>query len=82
MRQPMEVSTRMEPVVQLTASAAGEIQSLLQKAENQGKLFRVYIEQGGCSGMQYSMTFDERRPDDLSAEVHGVNVLVDPFSAQ
>jgi iron-sulfur cluster assembly accessory protein len=78
----MEVSTRMEPVVQLTASAAGEIQSLLQKAENQGKLFRVYIEQGGCSGMQYSMTFDERRPDDLSAEVHGVNVLVDPFSAQ
>jgi iron-sulfur cluster assembly accessory protein len=78
----MEVSTSMEPVVQLTASAAGEIQSLLQKAENQGKLFRVYIEQGGCSGMQYSMTFDERRPDDLSAEVHGVNVLVDPFSAQ
>jgi iron-sulfur cluster insertion protein len=78
----MEVSTSMEPVVQLTASAAGEIQSLLQKAENQGKLFRVYIEQCGCSGMQYSMTFDERRPDDLSAEVHGVNVLVDPFSAQ
>ena len=78
----MEVSTGFEPIVQLTASAAGEIQSLLQKPENQGKVFRVYIEQGGCSGMQYSMTFDERRPDDLSAEVHGVNVLVDPFSAQ
>ena len=31
--------------------------------------------------MQYSMVFDERRPDDLSAEMHGVSVLVDPFSA-
>ncbi len=78
----MDVTTGVEPIVQLTASAADEIRSLLRKTENQGKVFRVYIEQGGCSGMQYSMTFDERRPDDLSAEVLGVDVLVDPFSAQ
>ena len=31
--------------------------------------------------MQYSMLFDEKRPDDLLAEMHGVCVLVDPFSA-
>src|SRR5260221_3691899 len=78
----MDVTTGLEPIVQLTASAADEIRSLLRKTENQGKVCRVYIEQGGCSGMQYSMTFDERRPDDLSAEVLGVDVLVDPFSAQ
>jgi iron-sulfur cluster assembly accessory protein len=78
----MEVSTTTEPVVQLTPSAAGEIQALLQKSENIGKVFRVYVEQGGCSGMQYSMTFDEQRTDDLSSQAHGVQVLVDPFSAQ
>ncbi|HTL18010.1 MAG TPA: iron-sulfur cluster assembly accessory protein [Patescibacteria group bacterium] len=76
------VSPDTAPVVQVTQSAAQEIKSLLQKPENDGKAFRVYIEQGGCSGMQYSMTFDERRPDDFLAEIYGVNVLVDPFSAQ
>jgi iron-sulfur cluster assembly accessory protein len=80
--QDMHVGSDTEPVVQLTASAAEEIQSLLRKTENAGKVFRVYVEQGGCSGMQYSMTFDERRPDDLFAEMNGIQVLVDPFSAQ
>src|SRR5580765_1394386 len=78
----MEVNTTAEPVVTITENADGEVSSLLQKSENAGKTLRVYVEQGGCSGMQYSMVFDEKRPDDLSAEMHGVSVLVDPFSAQ
>src|ERR1043166_7424085 len=78
----MEVTTASEPVVVLTQSAAEEVRSLLNKPENSGKTLRVYVEQGGCSGMQYSMTFDEKRTDDLIAEFHGVTVLVDPFSAQ
>ena len=77
----MEV-TASEPVVLLTESAAEEVRGLLGKPENAGKNLRVYVEQGGCSGMQYSMTFDEKRPDDLAAEFHGISVLVDPFSAQ
>ena len=50
--------------------------------ENQGKQLRVYVEQGGCSGMQYSMVFDEKRPDDYAVDMHGVCVLVDSFSAK
>ena len=69
-------------VITVTESAAGEVKSLLSKPENAGKILRVYVEKGGCSGMQYSMTFDEKRPDDLSAAMHGVSVVVDPFSAQ
>jgi iron-sulfur cluster assembly accessory protein len=69
-------------VVTLTASAAEEVRSLLQKPENSGKHLRLYVEQGGCSGMQYSMLFDEQRPDDQLSPMHGVTVLVDPFSAQ
>ena len=69
-------------VVRLTEDAAGEVRSLLQKPENLGKHLRVYVEQGGCSGMQYSMVFDEKRPDDAVSDGHGVTVLVDPFSAQ
>src|ERR1041384_6196012 len=78
MTQPNSI---IEPVVTLTESAAEEVRSLLRLPENAGKTLRVYVEQGGCSGMQYSMVFDELRPDDLAAEQRGVSVLVDPFSA-
>ena len=77
----MDVTTANGFVVSLTQNAAEEIRSLLQKPENQGKAFRVYVEQGGCSGMQYSMTFDEKRPGDHVTEAQGVPVLVDSFSA-
>src|SRR5689334_20307130 len=78
----MEAPTTAEPVIHVTESAASEVKSLLEKAENTGKTLRVYVEQGGCSGMQYSMTFDDRRPDDLAADWHGISVIVDPFSAK
>src|SRR3954468_11447543 len=78
----MQTETANEPIVNLTPSAAEEVKSLLGQPENTGKVLRVYVEKGGCSGMQYSMVFDEKRPDDVAAEVHGVSVLVDPFSAQ
>jgi iron-sulfur cluster assembly protein/iron-sulfur cluster insertion protein len=77
----MDEAPAIDTVVQVTPSAAEEIRALLEKPENSGKSFRVYVEQGGCSGMQYSMTFDERRPDDCSGAMHGVVILVDPFSA-
>ena len=78
----MEIETATESVVSLTQNAAQEVKSMLEKPENAGKTLRVYVEQGGCSGMQYSMIFDEQRPDDLAGHMHGVSVLVDPFSAQ
>ena len=78
----MQTENVIEPVVNLTPGAAEEVKTLLEKPENAGKLFRVYVEQGGCSGMQYSMVFDEQRPDDNATVLHGVSVLVDPFSAQ
>src|ERR1044071_9051926 len=78
----MDTARAPPPVVLLSESAAAEVKSLLQQPENLGKTLRVYVEQGGCSGMQYSMTFDETRPDDLAVEMHGVRVLVDPFSAK
>ena len=69
-------------VVTLTAGAVDEVRSLLTKPENAGKHMRFYVEQGGCSGMQYGMIFDEQREADLVADHAGVTVLVDPISAQ
>jgi iron-sulfur cluster assembly accessory protein len=78
----MSMATSTESVITLTESAADQIKHLVaDSAENAGKFLRVYVEQGGCSGKQYGMVFDEKRPDDLLAEMHGVTVLVDPISA-
>ena len=55
---------------------------MLAKPENAGKFLRVYVEQGGCSGMQYGMMFDEKRDGDLTSEQDGISVLVDAFSAK
>jgi iron-sulfur cluster assembly protein/iron-sulfur cluster insertion protein len=68
-------------IVNLTARAVEEVRSLLANAENTGKQMRFYVEQGGCSGMQYGMVFDEKRDGDLVSEQDGVTILVDPVSS-
>jgi iron-sulfur cluster assembly accessory protein len=78
----METNATTDNVISVTENAAAEIKSMLANPENQGKTLRVYVEQGGCSGMQYSMVYDEKRPDDFITDMHGVCVLVDPFSAK
>ena len=71
-----------EPVVSVTESAAAAAKSLLTQPENAGKLLRIFVEEGGCSGMQYGMVLDEKRDGDFLTEQHGVRVLVDAFSAK
>lgn len=78
----MSNTTQTEAVVIITESAAKQIQTIkASEPENAGKNLRVYVEAGGCSGMQYGMVFDEQRADDIATDAHGVSVLVDPFSA-
>src|SRR5215469_8985392 len=77
----MSESATAELDVSLTEDAVDEVKSLLTKSENAGKNLRLYIEQGGCSGMQYGMIFDEKRDGDLISEKDGVSVLIDPVSA-
>lgn len=71
-----------ETVVSLASNAVAEVKSILAKPENIGKHMRFYVEQGGCSGMQYGMVFDEQRDGDLVSDNDGVTVLVDSISAQ
>ena len=76
-----DVTTAVDSVVSLTPSAAQHIGEMItNQPENAGKLLRVYVESGGCSGMQYGMVFDEKRDDDKLVQCHGVTVLVDTVS--
>ena len=71
------------PVLTLTPGAVDQVRTMIaEQPENEGKSLRVYVEQGGCSGMQYGLVFDEERPNDVRLDCDGVSVLIDPFSAQ
>jgi iron-sulfur cluster assembly accessory protein len=78
----MSTQTAHEPVLRLTEAAIDEIKAIQQKPDHAGQTLRVYVEQGGCSGMQYGLVFDEARDGDETVEAGGVTVLVDSFSAQ
>ena len=72
----------VEAIITLTENAAGHVKEMIaEQTENAGKNLRVYVENGGCSGLQYGLTFDEKRENDIIVENFGLSVLVDPFSA-
>ena len=65
----------------VTEAAAAKIKQLMAEEEDVNVL-RVAIQGGGCSGFQYGLGFDRGAAEgDLEFEMHGVQVVVDPFSA-
>ena len=69
----------------LTARAAEEVQKFIaqEQVPTDSAGLRVSVLPGGCSGFKYSLNVEERAlDDDMVAEVNGVRVFVDGFSAQ
>ncbi len=46
-----------------------------------GKSLRVGVEPGGCSGYEYSFSFDDKKEGDAELPFDGFKVLVSPQSA-
>ncbi len=77
----MSNSSTADFVVHLTDPAVAQVRVLQQSESGGAKPLRLYVESGGCSGLQYGMTFDEKRDGDAVADFDGVAVVVDDFSA-
>ena len=67
----------------LTERAAGKVKALMaQEPAGEAEVLRVAIRGGGCGGFEYALGFDRGAQDgDHQFELHGVTVVVDPFSA-
>src|ERR671936_1933228 len=79
----MEIQERVEttPLLSVTEAAASKIKQLMAE-ETDVSVLRVAIQGGGCSGFQYGLGFDRGAVEgDHELELHGVRVVVDPFSA-
>jgi iron-sulfur cluster insertion protein len=66
-----------------TDAAARKVGSLIAGEGNPKLMLRVYVQGGGCSGLQYGFEFDEQiQEGDTCVENQGVKLLVDPMSFQ
>jgi iron-sulfur cluster assembly accessory protein len=71
-----------EPLLSISEEAAGRLMTMMREKELEGYALRVFVAGGGCSGLQYGMTFDdEMREGDSEFTAHEMRVLVDPMSA-
>lgn len=70
------------PRLTLTASAAAHLRELLEDrdASPAEMGLRLFVEKGGCAGMNYAMKIDAPKDQDEIAERDGVRVFVDPDS--
>ena len=77
----MAIQERVLPLMTVTEAAATKIKQLMAE-ETDVNVLRVAIQGGGCSGFQYGLGFDRGAVEgDHEFEAHGVQVVVDPFSA-
>lgn len=68
-------------ILSLTDDAAAEVKSRLATQGN-GIGLRLAVEEGGCSGFQYSLGFEEKQPSDVEYVHKGVPIFVDSSSVE
>jgi len=70
-------------VLLFTDAAATKVGELIRGEGNPALMLRVFVQGGGCSGMQYGFEFDESvQEGDTLVENFGVKLLIDPMSFQ
>ena len=68
-------------MITITEQAIAKIKDIIAEENNPAIKLRVFVQGGGCSGMQYGFTLDEEQAeDDWDIESNGVNVLIDSMS--
>ena len=77
-----ETQSPEAPLV-FTDAAALKVADLIRNEGNPKLMLRVFVQGGGCSGLQYGFEFDEQEQDgDTCVENLGVKLLIDPMSIQ
>ena len=65
-------------MINVTDNAVRQLQSLLsQRAQDSQKGLRVQVAKGGCSGLHYEMTLDEKQDGDAVVERNGMQFFID-----
>ena len=81
MDAPVQEPQTHDPPLVFTDAAALKVADLIRGEGNPNLMLRVFVQGGGCSGLQYGFEFDEQLQEgDTCVENQGVKLLVDPMS--
>jgi iron-sulfur cluster assembly protein/iron-sulfur cluster insertion protein len=69
-------------MITLTDRAAEHIFLLAKEKAADNQVLRLFVEAGGCSGLEYGMSFDVPNPDDHVLENKGIQFVMDPTSLE
>lgn len=70
-------------MITLSEIAADQLQKLLAQQDLPDQGLRIFVQAGGCAGMEYGMRYENAaREGDVVLEAQGVRLFVDPFSSQ
>lgn len=70
-------------MITITKNASDQINNILAEENNPKAKIRVFVQGGGCSGMQYGFAIDEEQnEDDFEIPAGSLSILVDSISAQ
>lgn len=65
--------------VKFTETARAELSRLFGgRSDADGKMLRIGVKGGGCSGLTYILELDERQERDEVYEIEGIPCLIDP----
>lgn len=70
-------------MITVTDSAVKQLQAIMREHSSEtGKGLRIFVESGGCAGLQYGMNLDEAKEGDEVIEREGVKVFIDAESSR
>jgi len=75
---PEKTTANKPEIITVTASAVEEIKRLIAEEKQDNLFLRLGVSAGGCSGMSYSMAFDnEKKEFDREFDFDGLKVIVE-----
>jgi iron-sulfur cluster assembly protein len=70
-------------MITLTEKAASQLRNLLAQKDLPEQGLRVSVQAGGCAGLQYAMSYEDKAGEgDLVVEDGGIRLFVDAFSSR
>ena len=74
-------NTQTTKLLTITPKAAEKVLAFMKEEAEKPEYLRIYVQGGGCSGLSYGMSFEQKaEEDDLVLEENGVKMLVDSYS--
>ena len=75
--------TQTTKLLTITPKAAEKVHAFMKEEAEKPEYLRIYVQGGGCSGLSYGMSFEQKaEEDDIVLEENGVKMLVDSYSQE